>query len=118
MVKPFNKCKNKTVDPQPLKLPLDDPPEEANASNDTKKEGDCFGRIEEFNADIWGLATKGWIAGALKKGFDSMAIMQPLLDMVQVSAQGSSKRSHPRPNIGLSTESHCKIAEGVVSDSK
>ena len=83
-----------------------------------KKEGDCFGRIEEFNADIWSLAMKGWIAGALKKGFDSMAIMQPLLDMAQVSAQGSLKRSHSRPDIGLSIESRCEIAEGVVSDSE
>ena len=64
------------------------------------------------------MATKGWIVGALKKGFDSMAIMQPLLDAAQVSAQGSSKRSHPRPDIGLSTESRCEIAEGVVSDSE
>jgi hypothetical protein len=33
--------------------PLNDPPEKANASDDTrKKEEYHFGRIEEFNADI------------------------------------------------------------------
>jgi hypothetical protein len=68
--------------------PLNDLPKEANASDDTrKKEEDCFSRIKEFNANIWNLVMKDWIIGTLDKSFDSMAIMQPLIQTVtQVSA--------------------------------
>jgi hypothetical protein len=119
VVKPFNKRKSKMADSQPL----NDPPEEANASDDTrKKEEDHFGRIEEFNTDIWNLTTKDLIVGALDKSFDSMAIMQPLVQMAtQVPAQGNSKRScldASRSSIGPSSHLHCKIAEGVISDDK
>jgi hypothetical protein len=118
-IKPFNKRKSKTANSQPL----NDPPEEASASDDTrKKEEDRFGRIEEFNADIWNLVTKDWIISALDKSFDGMAIMQPLVQTaMQVSAQGNSKRScleASRSSIGPSSHLHCKIAEGVISDDK
>jgi hypothetical protein len=119
VVKLFNKYKSKMANSQPL----NDPPKEANASGDTrKKEEDCFSRIEEFNADIWNLAMKDWIVGTLDKSFDSMAIMQPLVQMVmQVSAQGSLKRSHleaSRFSIRPSSHLRCKIAEGIISNDK
>jgi hypothetical protein len=103
--------------------PLNDPPEEANASDDIrKKEEDHFSRIEEFNANIWNLMTKDWIISTLDKSFDSMAIMQPFVQMVmQVSAQSNLKRSHleaSRSSIGPSSHSCCKIAKGVISDDK
>jgi hypothetical protein len=70
---------------------------------------------------MWSSATKGWIAGALDKGFDSMAIMQPLIDTAtQGSVSGGSNRSRPEAStsaaIGPSSSSHCKIVEGVISD--
>ena len=65
---------------------------------------------------------KEWVAGAIDKGFDSMAIMQAFLDSaMQISAPGSSKRSRlgaSRPSIQPSSHSRCKIAEGVISDSE
>jgi hypothetical protein len=85
-----------------------------------KKEEDRLSRIEEFNTDIWNLATKDWIVSALDKSFDSMAIMQPLVQVAtQVSAQGNLKRSRleaSRSSIRPSSHSRCKITEGVISD--
>lgn len=125
-VKPFNKRKGKTVksepEPEPDSQPLDNPSEEANAStSSTKKEDDCFGKIEEFNADAWTTAMKGWVAGALDKGLDSMAIMQPLVDAAMlVSAQGNLNRTRlaSLSSIGPSSHSRCKIAEGAIPDSE
>ena len=65
---------------------------------------------------------KEWIAGALDKGFDSMEIMQPLVDAAtEVYAQRTSNRRGPeasRSAIGPSSYSRCNIAEGVISDSE
>lgn len=107
---------------EPGSQPPDNPPEEANASEGSKKkEDDRFGRIEEFNADAWSTATNGWVSGALDKGFDSMAIMQPLVDAAMVvSAQGNLNRTRPiAPSsaVGPSSDSRCKIAEGAIPDS-
>ena len=67
------------------------------------------------------MATKGWIAGILNKGYDSMAIMQPLIDaMPLVPAQGdlNLKLSRRKASGSASSFSRCKIAEGLVSDSE
>jgi hypothetical protein len=100
-----------------------DTSEEANVSTDKRKKEEApFGRIEKFNANMWSLVMKDWIAGALDKGFDSMAIMQPLVNTeTQVSAQGSSNRSRHEGSasaIRPSSRSRCKIAEGAISDSE
>ena len=50
-----------------------------------KKEKDPFGKIDEFNADLWGSKTDQWMIGAVGKGFDSMGIMQPLIDIASNS---------------------------------
>ncbi len=120
-VKPFNKCKGKMVKSEPDSQPLDNPPEEANASKGLRKNKDnCFSRIEEFNTDVWSMATKGWVAGTLHKGFDSMAIMQPLVDVAMwVTVQGNLNRTHLvalLSAIGPSSHSCCKIAEGAISN--
>ncbi len=120
-VKPFNKCKGKTVKLEPDSQPLNNPPKEANASKGSRKnEDDCFGRIEEFNADAWSMAMKGWVTGALHKGFDSMAIMQPLVDVAMlVTVQGNLNRTHlvaSSSAIGPSSHSCCEIAEGAISN--
>ena len=108
---------------EPDSQPLNDTPEEVNISADTrKKEEDRFGRIEEFNADMWSRATKGWVNGALHKGFDSMAIMQPLVNAaMEVSTLGSLVRTRPEASastIGPSSGSRSKIVEGAISDSE
>ena len=118
-VKPFNKRKAKTAKSEPL----DDPPEEANASGDTRKEEeDCFGKIKEFSADLWGSYTKQWIIGAKGLSFDSEAIMQPLVDAAtEALDQGSSKRSSsvaPILNLDQSSCSRVNIAEGIISDAE
>ena len=123
MVKPFNKRKGKTVKSEPDSQPLNNPPEEANASKGSRKnEDDCFGRIEEFNTDAWSTATKGWVTGALHKGFDSMAIMQPLVNVAMlVTVQGNLNRTcliALSSAIGPSSHSRCKIAEGAISNSE
>ena len=87
----------------------------------SKKEEDLFGKIEEFNADMWSKFTKDWIVGALDKGFDSMAIMQPLIDTaMEVSAQASSSMSRHEVSAGVgpSSGSRCKIVKGVIDDSE
>ncbi len=123
VVKPFNKRKGKMVKSEPDSQPLDNPPEEANASKGSRKnEDDCFGRIEEFNADAWSAAMKGWVAGTLHKGFDSMAIMQPLVNVAMlVTVQGNLNRTcliALSSAIGPSSHSRCKIAEGAISNSE
>jgi hypothetical protein len=99
-----------------------DPPEETNVSANTrKKEPELFGRIDEFNADMWNLPTKGWITGALSKSFDSTTIMQPLVDAAMQSVQGSLKtRSEPSASTSIIqpvSHSRLRIAEGIVSSS-
>jgi hypothetical protein len=84
------------------------------ANNDDAHKEDSFSHIREFNADGWHAATKEWVAGALDKGFDSMSVMQPLVDMAKLDYEKSSLKA------SVSTiepsSSHCKIAEGIVSD--
>jgi hypothetical protein len=85
-----------------------------------KKERDPFGKIEEFNADLWAPQTNQWIIGAVKKGFDSMGIMQPLIDVAIQASNTSLKPSRAscleatRPRIGPSSQSRCDIAEGII----
>ena len=56
-----------------------------------KKEKDPFGKIDEFNADLWGSKMDQWIIGAVRKGFDSMGIMQPLIDIASNSNVKASR---------------------------
>jgi hypothetical protein len=74
-VKPFNKRKGRTIKP------------EASVSNPLEQDNDTFGKIDEFNSDTWSVKTNDWIKGALYKGFDSMAIMQPLVNEAQQTGE-------------------------------
>ena len=109
-VKPFNKRKGRTIKP------------EASVSNPLEQDNDTFGKIDEFNSDTWSVKTNDWIKGALYKGFDSMAIMQPLVNEAQQTALRSNLHSNRTEAavaaaIGPSSQSRCTIVEGVVSDS-
>jgi hypothetical protein len=109
-VKPFNKRKGKSIK------------SEAAVGNALEQENDTFGKIDEFNLDTWSVKTNDWIKGALDKGFDSMAIMQPLIDEAQQVARRSSLHSNHAKTavvdaVGPSSQSRCKIVEGAVSDS-
>ena len=129
-IKPFNKRgkgKSKMATSEPDSQCLNDPPAEANASGDTtNKEEDNFGWIPEFKADLWRTSTKDWVDGALRRGFDSKAIMQPLIDAaMKISTQGSlkstvhrSRLEDVRPTIGPSSQSRREILGGIVSDSE
>ena len=59
-----------------------------------------------------------WIIGIVEKGFDSMGIMQPLIDIASNSnVKVSQTRSHleaTRSGIELSSQSQCDIVEGII----
>ena len=83
-----------------------------------KKEKDPFGKIDEFNTDLWGLKMDQWIIGTIGKGFDSMGIMQPLIDITSNSNMKAS-RTHSRlevtgSGIGPSSQSRCDIVKGII----
>ena len=59
--------------------------------NKGKKEKDPFSKIDEFNTDLWGLKMDQWIISAVGKGFDSMGIMQPLIDIASNSNMKASQ---------------------------
>ena len=84
------------------------------ANDDDAHKEDSFGHIHEFNANGWHATTKEWVIGALNKGFDSMSVMQPLVDMAKLDYKKSCLE------VSVSTtepsSSCCKIAEGIVSD--
>ena len=77
---------------------------------------DLFGHIHEFNADGWHAAMKEWVVGALNKGFDSMSVIQPLVDMAKLNYKKSCFDVSVSTTEPLSL--HCKIAEGIISDGK
>ena len=97
---------------KPDSQPLDDSSKGAN-DDDVHKE-DSFGHIHEFNANGWHATMKEWVTGTLNKGFDSMSVMQPLVDMVKLDYEKSCF------GVSVSTtepsSSHCKITEGIISD--
>ena len=83
-----------------------------------KKEKDPFGKIDKFNADLWGSKMDQWIIGAIGKGFDSLGIMQPLIDIalnsnIKVSWTHSCLEA-TRSGIGPSSQSRCDIVEGII----
>ena len=86
------------------------------ANNDNMHKKDSFGHICEFNADGWRAVIKEWVIGALNKGFDSMSVMQPLVDMAKLDYKKSCLEVSVSTTEPLS--SHCKITEGIISDGK
>ena len=93
---------------------------EANEDDDTEG-NNGLGWIGEFKAQAWRDSTREWVDGALRKGFDSNAIMKPLIDAaMSISAPGSSnsangsKRTCPEDAlIGPSSQTRCAIFEGI-----
>ena len=59
-----------------------------------------------------------WIISTVRKGFDSMGIMQPLIDIASNSnVKASQTYSHLKATgsgIGLSSQSQCNIVEGII----
>lgn len=109
-VKPFNKRKGKSIK------------SETSVGNPLEQDNYTFGKIDEFNLDTWSVKTNDWIKGALDKGFDSMAIMQPLIDEAQQATRRSGLHNYRNEAaaataVGPSSQSRCKIVEGAVSDS-
>ena len=83
-----------------------------------KKEKDPFSKIDKFNADLWGSKMDQWIIGTVRKGFDSMGIMQLLIDIASNSNVKAS-RTHScleaiGSGIGLSSQSQYDIVEGII----
>ena len=94
---------------------------EANEDDDTEG-NNGLGWIGEFKAQAWRDSTREWVDGALRKGFDSNAIMKPLIDAaMSISAPGStngSKRTCPEDSpIGPSSQTRRAIFE-CTSDSE
>ena len=58
-----------------------------NVSSSNAPKGDkAMGtKLDEFNYGKWHLPTNDWIAGAAEKGFDSMAVMQLLVKIADMS---------------------------------
>lgn len=109
-VTPFNKCKTKTVKSKALGCT----PKDASASNIKGKKEEVFGRIAEFNADMWSEVTKEWIRGAAKKGYDNMLIMQPLIDAaMEITELKAPRHSVPDSTGGPLSRSRCEILEGI-----
>jgi hypothetical protein len=101
-VKPFNKRKGKS---------------KSETSNQLEQDN-TFGKIDEFNSDTWSIKTNDWIKGALDRGFDSMAIMQPLIDEAQqVARQSGLHAEAAAAAVGPSSQFRTKITEGAVPDS-
>ena len=59
-----------------------------------------------------------WIISAVRKGFDSMGIMQPLINIASnINVKASQTRSClevTRSRIGPSSQSRCDIVEGII----
>ena len=64
-------------------------------------------KIGEFNYQNWRFPTKDWIASAADKGFDSMSVMQPLMDIADALHACDGSRSQGAPSAsGASSGSH------------
>ena len=94
-VKPYNKQKVKAVKMEPIDTPGLSLTEPAVSVRDNRY------KIGEFNFDKWSVPTTDWIISAIEHGFDSMNVMQAVIDKANIHINGNmAVATSSRPAVG------------------